>query len=226
MIPISKALNSSVGKKFLMSLTGLGLVVFTIVHLLGNLLLFKKDPAIFNAYAAKLDSLGFLLTIAEVGLLLAFLIHIYMAITLKLKAMKARPISYSEVHTKGGPSRNNISSRHMIISGLLLLTFLIVHLTQFRFGFAAADKAMEGDLYAMVYRVFKNPYYVGFYEICIVMLGLHLRHGFWSAFQSLGAINSRTDKPVKILGIILAIALAAGFLGIPLWLYFDLGGAH
>jgi succinate dehydrogenase / fumarate reductase cytochrome b subunit len=76
----------------------------------------------------------------------------------------------------------------------------------------------------MVYATFKNPIYVFIYEAAMIMLGLHLRHGFWSAFQSLGAINAKLDKPLQVLGWIIAGILTIGFLGIPLWLFFDTAG--
>lgn len=224
MIPIGKALNSSVGRKFVMALTGLGLVVFIIMHLLGNLLLYKKDPAVFNAYAAKLESFGILLTVAEIGLAAAFIIHIFTAINLKRGAKSARPEGYAMAQSKGGPSRANLASKNMIISGILLLGFLILHIWQFRFEGGATSKEMEENLYAIVYTTFKNPIYVGIYEICMIMLGMHLRHGFWSAFQSIGAMNARIDKPIRLLGVALAGILALGFLGIPIWFFIDATG--
>jgi succinate dehydrogenase / fumarate reductase cytochrome b subunit len=207
-----------------MALTGLSLVIFTILHLAGNLLLFKKDPQAFNGYAEKLESFGLLFTLAEVGLLAVIVVHIAMAIGLKRGAAAARPHGYTETKSKGGPSRSNISSKNMIITGILLLAFLILHLWQFRFEGAASSKEMEENLYAMVYATFKNPIYVFIYEAAMIMLGLHLRHGFWSAFQSLGAINAKLDKPLQVLGWIIAGILTIGFLGIPLWLFFDTAG--
>jgi succinate dehydrogenase / fumarate reductase cytochrome b subunit len=202
----------------------LGLVFFTITHLLGNLLLYKKDPTVFNAYAAKLESLGLLLEILEIGLLLAIAVHIITAITLKKSNTQARPVGYSMTKSKGGPSRSNSSSKNMIITGSLLLAFLILHLWQFKFAGAATTPEMKENLYQMVYTTFKNPVYVLIYVFCMILLGAHLRHGFWSAFQSLGAVNPKLDKPLTFLGYFIALLLTVGFLGIPLWLYFDLPG--
>ncbi len=224
MISPRKALSSSVGRKYLMALSGLGLVAFAIVHLAGNLLLYKKDGALFNAYDAKLQSFGPLLTIAELGLLAVFILHIVTAIDIKIKNNKARPIQYSMIETKGGPSRNNISSRHMIITGSILLAFLIWHLWQFRFAGAATNPQMKENLYEIVLVTFRNPVYVALYMAVMIMLGLHLRHGFWSAFQSAGAMNPKIDRPLKILGYVIAILLALGFLGIPIWLYMSVPG--
>ena len=224
MISLRKALTSSVGKKFLMALTGLGLVVFTILHLAGNLLLYKKDAAIFNAYDEKLHTFPNLVVVAEIGLVVLFGLHILSGILVSIKNKAARPVGYSETKSKGGPSRSNVSSKNMIITGSILLAFLILHLWQFRFEGAATSKAMEENLYLMVYTTFKNPLYVAIYMFSMILLGLHLRHGFWSAFQSIGAMNARIDKPITILGYVLAILLAVGFLGIPLWLFFDAPG--
>jgi succinate dehydrogenase / fumarate reductase cytochrome b subunit len=232
MIPLSKALSSSVGKKLIMALSGLALVLFVITHLLGNLSLYRSDGTTFNLYASGLESLGILLIIAELGLLAAFLVHIFVAFGLTLRNKSARPVAYKAVRSKGGHSLGNVSSRNMIVTGVVLLGFLILHIWQFKYGpgtsqgYVMENKGVEiRDLHRLVSETFHNPYYVGIYVAAMVFLGLHLRHGFWSAFQSLGAMNARMTKPVYALGVLLAILLSAGFLFIPLWIYFDVPGA-
>src|SRR4051812_46624470 len=103
MIRLKKALSSSVGQKYIMALTGLGLVGFVITHLLGNLSLYLKDGAKFNAYALSLEHLGALLEAAEIGLLLAFVIHIITALRLKVDHASARPVGYRKLQSKGAP---------------------------------------------------------------------------------------------------------------------------
>ncbi|MBK9292827.1 MAG: succinate dehydrogenase cytochrome b subunit [Oligoflexia bacterium] len=224
MIPLRKALTSSVGKKFLMALTGLSLVLFLITHLMGNAILYTKNPELFNSYSKKLhEALGPLLYVAEVGLLAVIIIHIITALTLKKQNSEARPINYAETKTKGGPTRANAASKNMIITGIALLGFLVLHIWQMKFG-SGKPEAVEANLYNVVYAVFKSPIFVGIYMFIMILLGMHLRHGFWSAFQSLGAINPRFDKPITLAGYLLAAILAFGFLGIPIWLFLDTPG--
>ena len=232
MIPIQKALSSTVGKKFVMGLSGLGLVGFIITHLAGNLSLYAKDGTAFNAYTEGLHSWGPLLLAAEFGLLALFLVHIVWAIAIARRNSDARPVSYRGAKPKGGVTHSNVSSRNMIFTGLVLLAFLVIHIWTFRFGPSVAEgyvTTLKGaparDLHRLVLEVFSNPAWVAFYVFVMVLFGLHLRHGFWSAFQSLGAINSRFTKPINTLGIVMAILLAGGFLFIPIWIYFDLSSA-
>ena len=235
MIPLTKALSSSVGKKLLMALTGVGLILFILLHVLGNLSLYKADGTTFNLYAAGMESFGVLLTIAEVGLATVFIVHIVLAVMLKLDHKAARPIGYKKLKTKGRPvgasTPSNISSRNMIITGVVLLAFLILHIWQFRIGKMATDAPraeINGvsvvDLHHIVHTVFTDPLYVAIYVGAMLFLGFHMRHGFWSAFQSLGAMNARLTKPVYALGVAFAILVAAGFLFIPIWIYFDIPG--
>ena len=225
-----------------MSLSGLGLVLFTFTHLLGNLFLFDSTGRSFNKYAESLHNLGLLLIVAEVGLVATFLIHIFAAINLTFLKRKARPVGYEVVQSKEGPSMGNISSRNMIITGLVLLVFLVVHLIQFKFGPGVEEgyvttvwqkgqadsmghtPAVHGqearDLYRLVVEKFQNPWIAFGYVAVMIFLGFHLRHGFWSAFQSLGLMNPKLKYPVYGLGIFIALLLAIGFLSIPVWIYF------
>ncbi|MGK5082076.1 succinate dehydrogenase cytochrome b subunit [Bdellovibrionota bacterium FG-1] len=232
MIPLHQALRSSVGKKLLMALSGLGLVLFSLIHLLGNLSLYKVNGTTFNFYAHTLMGLGGLLVVAEVGLTALFLLHILMGFTLTGKNRTARPIAYQGLRTKGGASYSNLSSRNMIITGGILFAFLILHIWQFRFGPAEAagyvtqaNGVEVRDLHRLVYETFRNPFFVFVYMGSMALLGTHLRHGFWSAFQSLGAVNARWLPPIRLLGMVLSFILAFGFFLIPLWIYFDIPGA-
>ncbi len=232
MIPLHKALSTAVGKKLVMALTGLALVFFAITHLLGNLSLYKADGATFNLYAATLESYGPLLTIAEVGLAAVFVLHIVLAFEVKRSHISARPTGYKGLKTKGGQSLNTIGSRNMIITGVVLMLFLVLHVWQFRLGpsieagYTTQVKGVQiRDLHRLVHETFKNPLYVAVYTTVMLFLGLHLRHGFWSAFQSLGALNARFTRPVYALGGLIAILIAVGFFFMPLWIYFDLSKA-
>lgn len=234
MIPFSKSLTSSVGRKFLMALSGISLVIFIILHLLGNLSLYFPKGDVFNVYAHKLESLGPLKLIGEIGLIVLFGAHIVTAIMLTMKNKSARPEKYvSGQKTKGGESKFNVSSTKMAVTGFIILIFLIIHIKQFTLGpgvSAGYVTEVSGtemrDLHKLVVETFQNPMIAGFYVFIMILLGLHLRHGFWSAFQSLGVLNPRFSKPIYSIGVVTAILLAVGFLGIPLWIYFDCLGVY
>ena len=231
---MKKYLTSSVGKKFLMALSGLALVGFTAQHLLGNLGLYLHEGSVFNGYAQGLkNTFGPALPFLEVGLVGLFLFHIVLGVGLAGGNRAARPERYrSSLKTKGQPSRSNLSSRNMIITGAVLAIFLVIHLLQFRFGpgmddgyVASVNGKQALDLHRLVVETFTNPLWVVFYVGTMIFMGFHLRHAFWSAFQSLGMQNPRYHGTITCLGVIIAIALALGFVGIPLWIYFDpMGG--
>ncbi len=213
-----------------MGLTGLLLVGFVVAHLLGNLLLLFPEGEPFNAYAHKLESLGGLIIVAEIGLTVLFGVHILSAMGLLFDSRKARPIKYAVVNSKGGPTKNTWASRNMAITGSILLFFVVLHI----FHFAKGPGIEEGyvttlhgenirDLHRLVVESFHNPVVVTFYCLVMAFMGMHLRHGFWSAFQSLGAANKRLTGPLYALAWGLALVLTLGFFILPLWIYFDVG---
>lgn len=221
-------LLSSNGRKYLMSASGLLLVGFVIVHLLGNLQLLIPDDVYFNKYAHHILSLGPLLWLAEIGLIALFGLHIAVAIAINLQTMRARPQGYLVEKTKGGDSKWNLSSRHMFILGVVLAVFVVTHVWHFKFGPGEAegyvvvhDGTEMRDLYSLVIQEFSKPLWVLFYVGCMVVLGLHLRHGIWSGLQSLGAMPGNISKGLYVAGVVLAILLAVGFLFLPLWIFFD-----
>jgi len=228
MIPIRKVLFSTVGQKLVMGLSGLALVGFIITHLLGNLSLYFHGSDPFNGYVAKLHSYGLLLLAAEVGLMGLFLVHIVFAFRTIVHNAGARPVKYAK-HTRKGSvaTTNTIGSRNMKVTGIILFIFLILHVAQFRFG-AGVDQGyvtqIHGeearDLYRLVREAFKNPVYVVLYMGAILFLWQHLKHGFWSAFQSLGVNNQLISKPLQMTAWMLAAVLALGFFLIPPFLYF------
>lgn len=212
--------RSSVARKLVNGLTGLLAMLFLIAHLAGNLTLFGGSDA-FNAYAETLHRLGALVYVAEIGLLLLFAAHAVTAIQVYLQKRAARQQPYAVVETKGPPSRQSLSSRTMIVTGSVLLVFLVWHVIQFRFG-AFYTTTLDGhpvrDLYRLVYEVFQNPLWVGAYSAVMLLLGFHLRHGFWSAFQSLGALGPKTRPLAFSVGAVFAVVMAVGFVILPLWM--------
>ena len=227
MIPLKQAISSSIGKKLITSITGLALVGFVITHLAGNLLLIEPTGHAFNAYAYKLETFGALLWAAEIGLIVFFLVHIVNGFRLKKNHLDARPIGYRTYASKGGPTKQNLSSRSMIISGTVLMVFVVLHVWHFKFGpgiEAGYAIQLEGhevrDLHRFVVEAFSSVWIVALYVGAVIFLGLHLKHGIWSGVQSLGALNSRTSPVVYTVGAILGVLLAIGFLFLPLYIHF------
>lgn len=222
-------LSSSVFKKFGMGLTGLLLVGFLVTHLLGNLLLYSKDATLFNGYADKLDALGPLLYLAEVGLAAFFLYHAFTGIRLALLKRKASPEKYVVSKSKGGGSKWGLSSNNMMITGSVLLVFLVLHIIHMKFGPGLEDGYSASltangppvrDLHRLAMEEFKRPVIVVLYSVVMILLGLHLRHGIWSGFQSLGLTRDSNTKMIYLVGGALGILLAVGFLTIPAYIYF------
>jgi succinate dehydrogenase / fumarate reductase cytochrome b subunit len=218
--------GSLVFRKFVMGATGLALVGFTITHLSANLLLYKKDGELFNAYAEKLASFGVLLYVAEAALLAFFLFHAFTGIRLALIGRKAKPVGYEVKRSKGGNSRSGIASNSMAITGSVLLVFLVLHVIHFKFGpgigegYTAQVGGVEArDLHRLVYEEFKKPGVVAFYVVVMAILATHLRHGVWSALQSLGLTKTNTKTSYLVLGLI-GVLLGVGFLTIPVFVYF------
>ena len=229
MVPIKKFLNSSLGKKYIMGATGLGLVGFMCTHLYGNIFLYYPQSTGFNGYSDALHGWGGWLTVAEFGLAALFLTHIAMAFWLQKDKQAAAGDYVEEIQSKGGPSHLTLFSRNMFWTGLVLFGFLVVHVVQFRFGpgiDAGYVTALEGnaearDLFRLVDETFEDPIWVGIYMTVMLFLGFHVRHGFWSGLQSLGAMKPEWTKPVYALGAAVAFIFTVGFMFIPLWLYFD-----
>ena len=216
---------SSVGKKLLTGLTGLALMGFIVTHLLGNLNLFVGSEA-FNGYTETLHQMGGLLIVAEIGLAAMFLLHAIAGIQVWRDKKKARSIQNSVVASKGAPSKQTAFSRSMIVTGIVLLFFLILHVAQFKFGlFGGLDytTTIDGkevrDLYKLVVETFENPLWVAAYVAVMLLLGSHLRHGFWSAFQSVGLLDPRLRPLAYSVGAVFAAVMALGFLVMPIYLF-------
>ncbi len=220
-----EALKSQVGRKILTGVTGIGLIIFIIFHLIGNLSLFG-DAQAFNEYTYALENLGWILYILEAGLVVAFLLHAYVGISIWLKRRKARPEGYAKYQSKGGPSHQTWASKSMIFTGIVLFVFLVIHIDTFKFG--ATDTIMLNghearDLKSLVVATFRSPVYAFGYTAVMILLGFHLGHGFWSAFTSLTMKHNEYSAIIYTVGIIFAILMAVGFLFIPLYIYFTGG---
>jgi succinate dehydrogenase / fumarate reductase cytochrome b subunit len=223
MSPLRQFLSSSIGTKILIALTGLAFFGYLIIHLAGNLLIFVGAGE-FNAYAHKMTG-NALLPIIEIGLLLIFLLHVYKAVTNYFSNASARPARYREKHWAHHTSRKTWSSTTMIVTGSIIFVFTALHVLQFRFG-VYYQEGVTGyrDLYRVVRELFANPVWVVVYVVVMGLVGMHLRHGISSAFQSLGLLeHPRFGRLVRVSGLALAIVIAGGFAVIPIWIYFTGG---
>ena len=222
---INKVINfysSPIGKKIITGITGLGLSLFVLFHVVGNLTLLASSQT-YNQLAHFLDSLGILLYAIELVLLGLFTFHIVVGIKIRLNTLQARPEGYTTIKSAGSPSKQSLSSRSMAITGTALLLFLGLHLFSFKFG-AYYSTTVEGvemrDLASLVIEKFRSPVYAFGYTGIMILLGVHLRHGIWSAWQSIGALNSKISPVVYAIALILAILIAIGFIALPLSIYF------
>ena len=211
--------SSSVGTKLLIGITGLLLFVYMLLHLAGNVLIFAGRET-FNEYSHKLISNPLIIPI-EIGLLLVFLLHIYKAVRMLAANRAARPVGYQKKANAGHTSRKSFASSTMIGSGLILLLFVVVHVKQFKFGsfYETVSAAPIRDLYRTEIEVFRNPFWVIFYVIATLVVGLHLRHGIASGFQSIGFDHPLYTRRLTIIGIVLAAVIGAGLGIIPVWAY-------
>lgn len=216
--------TSPIGKKIITGITGLGLSLFILFHAGGNLTLLASTKT-YNRLAHFLDSLGILLYLIEFVLLGLGIFHAVVGITIKLNTLKARPIGYSQLKSAGEPSKQSLSSRSMIFTGSILLGFLVLHLATFKFGTyytTVIDGVEMRNLSRLVIEKFHYPVYAFGYAGVMVMLALHLRHGLWSAWQSIGVLNSKVSPLIYTLALILAISIAIAFIILPLSIYFNL----
>ncbi|MBE9076108.1 succinate dehydrogenase cytochrome b subunit [Romeria aff. gracilis LEGE 07310] len=211
--------RSPIGKKLITGVTGLGLVSFVLIHMLGNLTLFYSAAA-YNQYAYAIERLGPLTYAIELGLLGFVIFHAVLGIQIYLDKRRSRPIGYARYASAGEPSRQTLSSRTMIWTGLLLSAFLVWHLATFKFGprYPISGTEMR-DLSRLVIEKFQQPLYTVGYTAAMGILGFHLRHGIWSAFQSLGVLGKEARSLLYALSLVLAGLIAVGFLGLPLAIY-------
>lgn len=215
-----KSLSSSIGKKFIMALTGLSLILFLSVHLINNLFLFFGKEG-FNMLVSSLDAVKPLVRVAESILVLLFFFHIYNGIKLWWENRKANPDKYAVNASK---DNSTFYSRTMPWTGGILLVFLITHLStlwvQFNFG-------MDGthEYYEVIRQLFSAIIPVVLYAITMIVLGFHLNHGFQSAFQTFGWQHKKYTPLVEAIGTLVSVIYAVGFSSIPIYFFIlSLGG--
>ncbi|MEQ8855716.1 succinate dehydrogenase cytochrome b subunit [Gimesia sp.] len=222
---IMTLLSSSIGQKFVMGITGLLLCGFLVVHLAGNLLVYVGADA-YNKYAKELHSM-MLLPVAETGLFLLLFAHIALAFKLTSDNRKARQITYHEKQSKiqeppsiFGRTPMGRTSSWMFISGSIILIFLIMHMIDMKLHLNPTVDYKDQSPYGIIVQVLGSGLSAPIYIVGTLVLGFHLSHGFWSAFQSLGLNHPKYTPLIKKLAILFAIVIAAGFVSLPLWGFF------
>jgi succinate dehydrogenase cytochrome b subunit len=231
-----RPLRSSLGAKYVMALTGVGLIGFVVAHMLGNLLIYLGPDAL-NSYAQALKDRPALLWTARLGLLAIFLIHLALGIRLTLQNQRARDVPYVYEDTV----QASWASRHMLLTGLVLLAFIVFHLAHFTFGIVKTYTTTSGervsyldlhdpkdparhdsgesprhDVYRMVVLGFRTPWITITYLVAQFFLWLHLWHGASSWFQSLGLNHPAYNPLINAFGPVLSTAVLVGNCSIPL----------
>jgi succinate dehydrogenase / fumarate reductase cytochrome b subunit len=209
-------------KKQIMALTGLGLVGFVVMHMLGNQLIYVGDRA-FNLYGHAIVS-NPLLYLAEAGLAAIFLTHLFLAMRLTIENHRARPEKYYVKRPTGRGA--TFASSTMPYTGLVILIFLVFHIMHFKFGpiyKISYDGVEVRDLYRLLIEYFRSPLAVAWYLFAMVCLGIHLSHGIWSAFQSLGFSHPKYTPALRTGSKLLSIFVALGFAALPIYCYLQGG---
>lgn len=223
---MSSFFSASIGKKFIMSVSGLFLVLFLAVHLVVNLLLIFDDSGELYNVAANFMSTNPLIRTIEPVLGLGFLVHILWSFILEYNNWKARPVKYNK---KNKSATSSWASRNMLVLGGIILVFLVIHIINFywiiRFNphemnAVTIDGVHMEDSYTLVADLFKHSLvYNIFYILSAILLGFHLSHGFWSAFHTLGWNNENWMNRLQIIGKVYAVIIAVGFSVIPLYFF-------
>ncbi len=216
--PLGNALASSVGKKIVMGATGLLLVAFLIEHLIGNLkltpapLVGGTDGSEFDAYVDFMNGLGVFKVLGELGIAALFVIHVFLAVRITMENREARKQRYVARADKGAKTP---ASASMFITGAIILAYLIKHLLDFRFNAAFHEAPAE-----TVGELLSQPFHAYIYIAISIVVGVHVSHGFRSAFQSLGASHPQWNPVLEITGKALAALFAIAFAWIPIYFLF------
>jgi len=208
--------GSLVGKKVVMAVTGLILFLFVVGHLLGNLQIFE-GPERLNAYSAFLKKTGELLWVVRLVLLFSLVLHIVASVQVSLASKRARPVGYAVKKN----IETSYAARTMIWSGPLIFLYVVYHLAMFTF-LTTGPGYSPTDVYRNEVLAFKVPAISAFYVVAMIFLGLHLYHGAWSMLHTLGVSNARYRVLRRTVAPIVAIAITAGYIAIPLAVLFGL----
>jgi len=202
-------IGTSIGKKLMMALTGLSFCFFLLIHLAGNLAVYGGKDA-FNSYAERLHSLGTIITVSEWGLLLFAIIHVLFGATLFYENLVARPSRYSVKKSAGG---SGLGSATMPYTGFILLIFIAFHLFNFHF----TDKTNQ-TIFQIMVSTFARLECVIIYVVAVLAAAIHISHGFWSAFQTIGANHPKYMPFIRGASLVYSLIIGIGFGIIPLYI--------
>lgn len=215
---LTRIWRSSLGKKYIMALTGLALFLYVVAHMIGNLQVFLGREAL-NRYAEFLQSTPEILWPVRLGLLVVVGLHITAAISLQMQNLSGRPRPYEG---RPAPLDASLASRTMIWSGAIVAAFIVYHLLHFTLGavqpeyFTLKDAAGRHDVFSMVVKGFQAPLVSGFYVLGMALLCVHLSHGVSAMFQSLGIRNHAYDKLIARFARVAAVVIFIGNSSMPL----------
>jgi succinate dehydrogenase / fumarate reductase cytochrome b subunit len=210
---------STIGRKQVIGLTGIGLSLFVLMHMAGNMLILV-GPQAYNEYAHALVS-NPLIYLAEGGLVALFLGHLAVASRISIQNMGARKTRYAVLPS--GDKATSAAKRSLWAQGLLIFVFLILHLISFKYGThytANYGKGEIRDLHKLVIETFQQPLYAGWYAFAMVVLLVHLSHGVASSVQTLGIHHPRYQKGIKAFSCLYALVVGGGFIIQPLYVFF------
>lgn len=210
---------SSIGKKYIMGLTGVVWAGFVFAHMLGNMLIFVSADA-YNLYGHALTS-GYFIYVAEAVLVSALIVHVLCAISLTIENRKARGDTRYAVSPKGQKAPS-LASQTMAIHGTMILFFIISHLVTFKYGthYSTYVRGEEiRDLYKLLFEVFQQPAYLAWYILCLGLLFFHLKHGVASIIQSFGILSDKIKERVQKIAFIYAVVVIGGFLSQPIYVF-------
>lgn len=222
--------GSTIGKKIAMALTGIVLVGFVVGHMAGNLKIFAgADPATgiykIDHYGEFLREIGAsvfghagFLWVVRVVLLACVVLHAVSGIQLARLNRAAKPVGYKMTSYRSA----NAASRTMLYGGLFLIVFITFHILHLTTGTVHYSGFVEGKIYSNVFSAFQSPVLTGFYVVAMALLGLHLYHGTWSMFQTLGADTPRWNGTIRTVAKVVAVSLFLGFSAVPLSVLFGI----
>ncbi len=209
---LSKFLTSSIGRKLVMSLTGLFLIIFLLIHLTGNIMVLLPDEgAAFTGFVDSMES-NPLIKVLSIVLILGFVIHIFQGFILYFKNRNSKGGKYAVTATDNA----SWASKNMALLGTVIFLFLIIHFMDFFVPMKVLQQYDHNELYHKVILAFQNPIYVVLYVIGMISLGFHLAHGFQSAFQTLGVNDKKYTPFIKKLGILYSVIVPLLFALIPI----------
>lgn len=219
---VTQMFTSSLGRKYVMALTGLFLCSFLVIHLTGNLLTLVPDGGLtFNSFSHFMSK-TLVINILEYVLFAGFIIHIIQALAITLKNRKSRPVKYA---VSPGEANSKWYSRNMGILGTIILIFLVIHLRDFFYEARFREEEMGVDanghanLFKVVVATFSMLPYAALYFVAMFGVGYHLWHGFQSAFRSMGIMHKKYTPAIEGLGKIYTIIITGGFMFLPVYWY-------